>query len=367
MSGAASNNAPTLAVELAAGWKAAAAAVSVFMQAWYAASEVMLPHADPQALVRMLIAVANVTSTQTSPFGPGVLPDEVLQQQGIVFQRAGQEANGLINAASVAAANALQAVPSAQPKQQQQQKKRPNAAADSAPRQAASQQARQQQQQQQQGLLLPPLPPASWIGAAVQRLTITRSAYSEVALLRAFEALSVLLEEHPDRRQLLMQQQQQQQWWWRQKELELNPAQMRAAAAPQWPGTQPADAFLHHAASDDDDDSDYEDDASSDEGDSDGDNAHDAGSSSSSSSVSAAEARRWSASWLHPAPAAAAAADSSSSGDGSGDGSIISSSSSAGCVSVLSQLALLVKVLGNELGEMLPPDSMVDAAAAVAR
>jgi mannitol/fructose-specific phosphotransferase system IIA component (Ntr-type) len=347
---AAAGNRQTAAVEPAASWEAAAAAVSDFMTPWYAASQVMLPHAEPQAVVRMLIAVATVTSAQSCPFGPGTLPDRLLQQQGVVFQRAGQQISDL---AGAAAADTLQSVPSTQPRQHQQQKT-PNAAAGNDPR-TASQQAKQQQQQQR-CLLLPPLPPASWIAAAVQRLTVTRSAYSEVALLGAFEALAALLENHPDRQQLLMQpqqqQQQQQQWWWRQKELELSPAQLKAAAAPQWPGAQPADALLYSAAaagSDDEyDSSDDEEDSAAVDEDADAD-------SSSSSSVSAAEARRWSASWLHPA----AAVDSSS---GSG-----SSSSSMGCVSVLGQLAVLVKLLGNELGEMLPPDSMVEAAAAIAR
>jgi hypothetical protein len=284
----------------------------------------------------MLIAVATLTSKQTCPFGPGMLPDALLQQQGVVFQRVGQQTRSMADAAGAASADA-------QSQQQQQQQKRPIAAAGNAPR-AASSQARQQQQQQH-FLLLPPLPPASWVAAAVQRLTITRSAYSEVALLRAFEALAALLEDHPDRQQLLRQPQQQQQWWWRQKELELNAAQLRAAAAPQWPGAQPADALLYNAAAAGDSDAEYE--SSDDEEDSSGADAdNEAG--SSSSSVSAAEARRWSASWLHHAGAA-------------------DSSSSAGCVSVLGQLAVLVKVLGNELGEMLPPDSMVDAAAAIAR
>jgi hypothetical protein len=324
-----SSSSRQLTIAPSAACLAAAAAVSDFMQAWYAACEVVLPHAEPQALVRMLIAVATLAAEQSCPYGPGVLPAELLQQQGVQFRRAGQQASALGSAAVAK----LQGV-------QQQESGR---AAKADPQQA------RQQQQQQHDVLLPPLPPASWIAAAVQRLKVTRSAYSEVALVRAFEALADLLEHHPDRRQLLaqpqqpqqQQQQQQQQWWWRQKQLEMSPSQLRAAAVPKWPGAQPADALLYsdNDVSDNIDDN-FEDDNASD-------SEYDSG---SPDDISVAEAQRWANNWLHPGAAA-----------------VDSSSSVAGSVSVLSQLAVLARCLGNELGQMLPPDSMVEAAAAIAR
>lgn len=52
-------------------------------------------------------------------------------------------------------------------------------------------------------LLLLPLPPSDWIEAAVARMHVTRTAYSEDGIADAFEAVGVMLQDHPDRDWLL--------------------------------------------------------------------------------------------------------------------------------------------------------------------
>jgi hypothetical protein len=151
----------------------AAAAVAAFLPAWYAATGLCLKQTEPVTLVNMLRAVAELTDAQESSFSPlAVLPPRFSAAVSSDCEHRG----GAVSSGS--------------------------------------------RQEHAGTVALPPLPPASWIAAAVDRLFVTRSALAEVALWHSLEAVGQLLESHPQRQQLLQATQQQQQsqqlwYWWR--------------------------------------------------------------------------------------------------------------------------------------------------------